>query len=201
MQRARRCGRGLRSIRRRPGADPEQARAAARPSGPADAGRGRTFPRRRPPAPASPGADRGGIADGIEPVDAAKRCRRNHTTCSSRASASERALILHNLEETPLRASRADSRRARHARDRDLEMAAFAADVENFTLELGETLILPSRIAAQVVNDPGGEPLACAAQGAGHAEPGVSAGVAVPQSGIRLLGAHMSTGCRGSMTG
>ena len=41
-------------------------------------------------------------------------------------------------------------------------MAAFAADVENFTLELGETLILPWRVAAQVVNDPGGEPLACA---------------------------------------
>ena len=43
-------------------------------------------------------------------------------------------------------------------------MAAFAADVENFTLELGEALILPARIAAQVVNDPGGEPLACAAK-------------------------------------
>ena len=41
-------------------------------------------------------------------------------------------------------------------------MAAFAADIENFTLELGETLILPWRIATQVVNDPGGEPLACA---------------------------------------
>ena len=43
-------------------------------------------------------------------------------------------------------------------------MAAFAADIENFTLELGATLILPSRVAAQVVNDPGGEPLACAAR-------------------------------------
>ena len=43
-------------------------------------------------------------------------------------------------------------------------MAAFVADIENFTLELGETLILPSRVAAQVVNDPGGEPLACAAK-------------------------------------
>jgi hypothetical protein len=41
-------------------------------------------------------------------------------------------------------------------------MAAFAADVENFTLEIGEALILPSRVAAQVVNDRGGEPLACA---------------------------------------
>ena len=41
-------------------------------------------------------------------------------------------------------------------------MAAFAEDIENFTLEVGEALILPTRIAAQVVNDPGGEPLACA---------------------------------------
>jgi hypothetical protein len=79
-----------------------------------------------------------------------------------RASASERALILHNLADTPLRASpRIPAARAARAIE-TLEMAAFAADVENFTLELGETLILPARIAAQVVNDPGGEPLACA---------------------------------------
>ena len=78
------------------------------------------------------------------------------------ASASERALILHNLADTPLRASpRIPAARAARAIE-TLEMAAFAADVENFTLELGETLILPSRVAAQVVNDPGGEPLACA---------------------------------------
>jgi hypothetical protein len=79
-----------------------------------------------------------------------------------RASAGERALILHDLPETPLRASaRIPPARAARAIE-TLEMAAFAADVENFTLELGETLILPSRVAAQVVNDPGGEPLACA---------------------------------------
>jgi hypothetical protein len=81
-----------------------------------------------------------------------------------RAIASERALILHNLSDTPLRASaRIPVARARRAVE-TLEMAAFAADVENFTLELGETLILPARVAAQVVNDPGGEPLACAAR-------------------------------------
>jgi hypothetical protein len=80
----------------------------------------------------------------------------------SRASASERALILHNLQDTPLRASaRIPAARAARAIE-TLEMAAFAADIENFTLELGETLILPARVAAQVVNDPGGEPLACA---------------------------------------
>ena len=80
------------------------------------------------------------------------------------ASASERALILHNLADTPLRASpRIPAARAARAIE-TLEMAAFAADVENFTLELGEALILPARVAAQVVNDPGGEPLACAAR-------------------------------------
>jgi hypothetical protein len=84
-----------------------------------------------------------------------------------RASASERALILHDLPETPLKASaRIPAARAARAIE-TLEMAAFAADVENFTLELGETLILPTRVAAQVVNDPGGEPLACAAKALG----------------------------------
>jgi hypothetical protein len=81
-----------------------------------------------------------------------------------RANATERALILHNLAETPLRASaRIPAARASRAVE-TLEMAAFAADVENFTLEVGETLILSARMAAQVVNDPGGEPLACAAK-------------------------------------
>jgi hypothetical protein len=80
----------------------------------------------------------------------------------SHASASERAQILHDLQSTPLKASaRIPLARARRAIE-TLEMAAFAADIENFTLELGETLILPWRIATQVVNDPGGEPLACA---------------------------------------
>ncbi|TWC05876.1 uncharacterized protein DUF2336 [Bradyrhizobium macuxiense] len=78
------------------------------------------------------------------------------------ASAKERAQILHNLQETPLKAAAripaARAARAIHI----LEMAAFAEDLDNFTLELGEALILPSRIATDVVNDPGGEPLACA---------------------------------------
>jgi hypothetical protein len=80
------------------------------------------------------------------------------------ASASERAMILHNIADTPLKASpripAARAARALHI----LEMAAFAEDVENFALELGEALILPQRIAEQVVHDPGGEPLACAAK-------------------------------------
>jgi hypothetical protein len=80
------------------------------------------------------------------------------------ASASERASILHNLSDTPLRAAaRIPVARAARAIE-TLEMAAFAADVENFTIELGEALILPWKVATQVVNDPGGEPLACAAR-------------------------------------
>jgi hypothetical protein len=83
------------------------------------------------------------------------------------ASASERALILHNLPNTPLKASaRIPAARAARAIE-TLEMAAFAADVENFALELGEALILPWRVAAQVVNDFSGEPLACAAKALG----------------------------------
>lgn len=80
----------------------------------------------------------------------------------SRANARERAMILHNLQDTPLKASaRIPAARAARAIE-TLEMAAFAADIESFTLELGETLILPSRVAAQLVNDASGEPLACA---------------------------------------
>lgn len=80
------------------------------------------------------------------------------------ASASERALILHNLSDTPLKASaRIPAARAARA-IQTLEMAAFAQDPENFAREIGEALILPTRIAEQVVNDPGREPLACAAR-------------------------------------
>jgi hypothetical protein len=82
----------------------------------------------------------------------------------SRASSSERALILLNLQDSPLRAAaRIPGPRARRSVE-TLEMAAFAADVENFTRELADTLILPWRVATQVVDDPGGEPLACAAR-------------------------------------
>jgi hypothetical protein len=95
----------------------------------------------------------------MQPTDAAEI-----SSMFFNAGASERALILHNLLETPLKASaRIPAARAVRAVE-TLEMAAFAADVENFTLELGEALILPAQIAIQVVNDPGGEPLACAAR-------------------------------------
>ncbi|MBA2398061.1 MAG: DUF2336 domain-containing protein [Bradyrhizobium sp.] len=80
------------------------------------------------------------------------------------ANAGERAQILHNLNETPLKASaRIPAARAKRAIE-TLEMAAFAEDSDSFALEIGEALILPTRIATQVVKDPGGEPLACAAR-------------------------------------
>jgi len=84
-----------------------------------------------------------------------------------RANGRERAAILHNLGETPLKPSpRIPETRAARAIE-TLEMAAFASDVESFAIELGESLILPARMAAQVVDDPGGEPLACAARALG----------------------------------
>ena len=87
------------------------------------------------------------------------------------ATSRDRALILHNLAETPLKASpRIPESRAIRSIEA-LEMAAFVADVENFTLELGETLILPWKLATRVVNDPGGEPLACAAKALGMPSP------------------------------
>jgi Uncharacterised protein conserved in bacteria (DUF2336) len=88
-----------------------------------------------------------------------------------RANASERVAILHSLADTPLKASpKIPEARVKRAIE-TLEMAAFAADIENFTIELGETLILPARLATQIVNDPGGEPLACALRAIGMPGP------------------------------
>src|SRR5215831_7716050 len=88
-----------------------------------------------------------------------------------RASPSERVAILHSLAETPLKASpKIPLARAARAIE-TLEMAAFAADVENFTLEVGDTLILPARVAAQIVDDASGEPLACAMRALGMPGP------------------------------
>jgi hypothetical protein len=84
-----------------------------------------------------------------------------------RATSSERVAILHSLAETPIKAApRIPEARAARAVE-TLEMAAFVADVENFVLELGESLILPSRVAAHIVDDSSGEPLACAAKALG----------------------------------
>ena len=132
--------------------------------------------------PAHPG-DPVPLAEEIRPAPAQERAPREPTEAERRlasnlsmqpkdaaeisdlffaAGGPERAAILHNLNDTPLKASaripESRAKRALHI----LEMAAFASDAENFALELGEALILPTRIAQQVTADPGGEPLACA---------------------------------------
>jgi len=102
----------------------------------------------------------------MQPTDAAEIC-----DMFFRAGPSERVTILHSLADTPLRASpRVPAGRAARAIGA-LEMAAFVADLENFTRELSETLLLPARIAQQVVNDGGGEPLACAMRALGMPGP------------------------------
>jgi hypothetical protein len=121
------------------------------------------------------------IAEPRPPSDAEKRMASNLSMQPAdaaevydiffRANSSERVSILHSLAETPLKAApRIPDARAARAIE-TLEMAAFAADVENFTLELGETLILPARVAAQIVDDAGGEPLACAMRALGMPGP------------------------------
>lgn len=85
------------------------------------------------------------------------------------SDARHRAQILHSLPETPLKPSPSvDPRRAVRARA-ILEQAAMAADAARFVDELADALILTPRVAAQIVNEPGGEPLACALKALGMA--------------------------------
>ncbi|RTE93748.1 DUF2336 domain-containing protein [Bradyrhizobium sp. LVM 105] len=115
-----------------------------------------------PPSPARPPSDaerRMAANMAMQPKDAAEI----HDMFFG-AGPSERALILHNLAQTPLKAApRIPTVRAKRA-IQILEMAAIAGDVESFALELGDSLILPSRVAAQIVDDAGGEALAVAAR-------------------------------------
>lgn len=77
------------------------------------------------------------------------------------AGSSERARILQNLASAPLKPSaRPDPRRAARA-VASLERAALAGDSVAFTTELADAALLTSRVAAQIVGDVGGEPLAC----------------------------------------
>lgn len=125
------------------------------------------------PAPASEGAPplsshaaEPGEADlrplantAMQPKHAAEICE-----MFFRAPASERALILHDLARSPLKAAPPiPSVRAKRAIE-TLEMAAFASDAGSFAIELGDSLILPSRLATQIVDDAGGEALAVAAR-------------------------------------
>ena len=101
-----------------------------------------------------------------------------------RAGASERALILHNLAQTPLKAApRIPTVRARRA-IQILEMAAIAGDIENFTFELGDLALArrgPDRRRCRRRGARGRRP--CAR----HAEPGLPAHPVVLQAGDRHL--------------
>lgn len=83
------------------------------------------------------------------------------------ADSSHRAQILRGLLDAPLKPSTpVDPRRAARAIE-TLEQIAIAADPAAFVAELADALILTSRIAEQIVNEPGGEPLACALKALG----------------------------------
>lgn len=78
------------------------------------------------------------------------------------ADKSQRAQMLRGLTDTPLKPSTpVDPRRAARAVTA-LEQSALAADSAGFAAELADALILTSKVAAQIVDEPGGEPLACA---------------------------------------
>ncbi|MGJ4994967.1 DUF2336 domain-containing protein [Bradyrhizobium sp. HKCCYLS3077] len=116
--------------------------------------------------PAAPPRDDAVSGLSMQPKDAAEL-----SEMFMRAASHERIAILQNLATTPLKpAAPTPLHRAVHAIEA-LEMAAFNADVETFTTELGESLILPSRMTHDVVNDLNGEPLACALKALGMPAP------------------------------
>ena len=83
------------------------------------------------------------------------------------ADKSHRAQMLRGLTDTPLKPSTpVDPRRAARAVTA-LEQAALAVDSAGFAAELADALILTSKVATQIVNEPGGEPLACALKALG----------------------------------
>lgn len=83
------------------------------------------------------------------------------------ADKSQRAQMLRGLTDTPLKPSTpVDPRRAARAVTA-LEQSALAADSAGFAAELADALILTSKVAAQIVDEPGGEPLACALKALG----------------------------------
>lgn len=116
-----------------------------------------------PPATAAPATKPHTVATlSMEPGDAAEI-----SEMFFGASSKDRALILHNLSTAPLRPS-PHIHPSRVVRAIEiLHMAAFASDVDSFATELSATLMLPAAISEQVVKDPGGEPLVCAAKAIG----------------------------------
>jgi len=78
-----------------------------------------------------------------------------------------RAQFLHGLATTPLKPSTpVDPKRAARA-VANLEKAAMAGDSAGFIDEIADALILTGRVAGQIVNEPGGEALACALKALG----------------------------------
>ena len=109
-------------------------------------------PRIAPPAPVM----------SMQPDDAAKLI-----DMFLAADSSHRAQILRGLLDAPLKPSTpVDPRRAARA-IATLEQIAVTADSAAFIAELADALILTSRIAEQIVQEPGGEPLACALKALG----------------------------------
>ena len=93
----------------------------------------------------------------MRPADAAEIDR-----MFAAAKGLERVRILQNLDSSPLvPAVRPGPRRSARAVE-TLEMAAFACDTDSFAFELSSVLLMPLRAAERVVDDPGGEPIACA---------------------------------------
>jgi hypothetical protein len=83
------------------------------------------------------------------------------------AGSAERIEILCALEDSPLPpAQRPDPFRAGRA-IAVLERLSFAADQPEFVAELTKALSLPPELAARIVGDASGEPLACAAKALG----------------------------------
>jgi len=83
------------------------------------------------------------------------------------ADAKERVLILRNLESTRLKpAMPIETRRAARAVAAFDQMAR-DADLIGFIAELADVLVLPNRVAEQIINDSGGELLACACRAIG----------------------------------
>lgn len=82
----------------------------------------------------------------------------------AQANARERIEILRSLEESAIRpAAPVDASRAARA-VAALEAAAFAQDKARFAAELAGALALSAQAAQGIVDDNGGEPLACAAK-------------------------------------
>lgn len=126
------------------------------------------------PAPAQPAAPSPVVAPASTPIEATSPpiVPDFNDTASLheaffKAGSKERLAILDSLEDSSLKpAGRTDAKRRQRSIE-TLEMAAFAVDAENFTREVGDALLLPQQLAAQIVSDRSGEPLAVAMKALG----------------------------------